>query len=62
MLTCTPDIGVGLFVFRQRERYITFLQRIPILQTLSHEELLTVADALQSVRCIYVCNAAPPSR
>jgi hypothetical protein len=34
----------------QRERYITFLQGIPILQTLSHEELLTVADALQSVR------------
>jgi hypothetical protein len=61
MLTCTPGIGLAPFMLRQRERYITFLQRIPILQTLSHEELLTVADALQSVRCICVCDAVFPS-
>ncbi len=34
---------------RKRELYEAFLRGVPIFNTLTHEEILTVADALQPV-------------
>ena len=46
----TPDLSL------QREKYMSFLRGIPILRTLAEEELLTMADAMNSVCICALCS------